>query len=367
MSDFHDNSVFWAEIEKVVPNPLQPRITFDENKLKDLADSIRQYGVLQPLVVTRVEHEKEDGGIDVTYELIAGERRLRASKIAGLVRVPILIRGTQDSARVKLELAIIENLQREDLNPIDRARAFERLAQDFGFKHTEIGKKMGKSREYVSNTLRLLTMPTMMQEALVAGKISEGHTRPLMMLNDQPQEQEVLFKEIIHKRVTVRDAEMIARRMAQHKVRNRNYKVDPEITNIEEKISQKLGTKVQINKHSGGGRILIDFFSQDDLQHLIDVLNQEAGNTIAATPKPQPEPSPYGEESVVPTQPTVVDSLEKHDEVPLEESEPMSDEEFAAPIPTVEEAAKEEEKSMHEPFEPRSEDEDLYSIKNFSL
>ncbi|PCI29742.1 hypothetical protein COB55_01555 [Candidatus Wolfebacteria bacterium] len=377
MSDFQDNSIFWAEVGKVVPNPLQPRMTFDERKLQDLADSIRQYGILQPLVVTRIETEKSDGGLDVTYELIAGERRLRASKIAGLVRVPILIRGTQDSARVKLELAIIENLQREDLNPVDRARAFDRLAKDFGFKHAEIGKKMGKSREYVSNTLRLLNLPDEMQEALVAGKITEGHTRPLMMLNDQPQEREVLFKEIVFKKVTVRDAEMIARRMAQHKVRNMNYKIDPVILDMEEKMSEKLGTKVQINKHSAGGRILIDFFSQDDLQHLIDVINREGGNVPIMKTYTKHDSDP--QTSTVSPAPT--DSLsEKENETvlvqeksKLEEDEiinppTLTDDEVSAPILTAEEAVKEEIKEP-EPFVPKEkeEDEDLYSIKNFSL
>src|SRR3989338_1128654 len=131
---FYSDSIFWVELDKIKPNPFQPRKEFDEARLRELADSIRQYGVLQPLVVTRKEIAREDGGLAVEYELIAGERRLRASRIAGLTQVPAVIRAQADTDQMKLELAIIENLQREDLNPVDRAMAFRRLADEFGFK-----------------------------------------------------------------------------------------------------------------------------------------------------------------------------------------------------------------------------------------
>jgi ParB family chromosome partitioning protein len=193
--EFENNAIFWVEVDKIQPNPYQPRKEFNEAHLRDLSDSIRQYGVLQPLVVTRKETPRPDGtGMDVSYELIAGERRLRASKLGGIARVPVLIRQGAEDAQVKLELAIIENLQREDLNPVDRALAFAKLANEFGFKHTEIAKKVGKSREYVSNTLRLLVLPQDILDALSQGKITEGHARPLMMLSDRPEEQSTLFK-----------------------------------------------------------------------------------------------------------------------------------------------------------------------------
>src|SRR3954467_7834014 len=143
MSQFYNNAIFWVEVDKITPNPFQPRREFDETKLADLARSIRQYGVIQPLTVSRKEVEKADGGIAAEYELIAGERRLRAAKIAGVREVPVLIRAAFDDDKTKLELAIIENLQREDLNPIDRAKAFNKLVKDFGFKHTEIAEKVG--------------------------------------------------------------------------------------------------------------------------------------------------------------------------------------------------------------------------------
>jgi ParB family chromosome partitioning protein len=156
---FYGDSIFWIEVEKIKPNPYQPRQDFDDARLKDLADSIRMYGILQPLVVTRREIAKPDGGLAVEYELISGERRLRASKLAGLLQVPTLIRSGEENAMVKLELAIIENLQREDINSVDRARAFARLVNEFGMKHIQVAEKVGKSREYVSNTLRILTLP----------------------------------------------------------------------------------------------------------------------------------------------------------------------------------------------------------------
>ena len=276
MSQLYSDSIFWIEVEKIKPNPYQPRRDFDEAKLRDLADSVRQYGVLQPLVVSRMEIEKPDGGLVVEYELIAGERRLRAARIAGLSQVPAIIRQGDDSM-LKLELAIIENIQREDLNAVDRARAFARLAEEFKFTHAQIGVKVGKSREYVSNTLRLLMLPEEVLQALSQGKISEGHTRPLMMLNDRPEEQMTLFKEILFKKITVREAERIARHIAHDKIRKKELIIDPEIVEIEGKLQEALGTRVNIERKEVGGHITIQFFSNDDLKSIIDLLksNQE--------------------------------------------------------------------------------------------
>lgn len=271
--DFKDNSVFFIEVEKIKPNPFQPRKTFDDGKIEDLASSIRMYGILQPLTVTRKEIIKEDGGIAVEYELIAGERRLRASKLAGLREVPALIRSHEDSDRVKLELSIIENLQREDLNPVDRARSFHQLAEQFGLKHIEIAKKVGKSREYVSNTMRLLALPDEMLDALGHGKISEGHTRPLLMLSDRPEEQSVLFKEIMLRKMTVRDAEKIARKIAFEKVRKKERMFNPDIVELEQQASDTLGTRVHIEPKEVGGRIQIDYFNEEDLKNILAVLN----------------------------------------------------------------------------------------------
>jgi ParB family chromosome partitioning protein len=269
MSQLYSNSIFWVDIEKVKPNPFQPRREFDEDRLRDLADSIRQYGVLQPLVVSREEIQKEEGGMGVEYELIAGERRLRASKIAGLEQIPVIIRVGDDNM-AKLELAIIENLQREDLNAVERARAFMRLVEEFKFTHTQIGVKVGKSREYVSNTLRLLALPQEILDALSAKKISEGHTRPILMLSDRPEEQRVLFKEIMFKKMTVRDAEKAARKIAFDRVRKKEFLQDPEIAEMEEKLQESLGTRVHIERKENGGYITIDFFTNDDLHTILN-------------------------------------------------------------------------------------------------
>lgn len=266
MAGFYNNAIFWVEVDKIKPNPFQPRREFDEAKLNDLAKSIRQYGVLQPLTVSRREVQKEDGGLAAEYELIAGERRLRASKIAGIASVPVLIRDSYDDDKTKLELAIIENLQREDLNPIDRAKAFDRLIKEFNFKHSEVAAKVGKSREYVSNTVRLLALPEEMQQALSDGKISEGHTRPLLMLADRPEEQQTLFKEIMLKRITVRDAEAIARRIAFDRVRKKEYLYSPEVIEMERQLSEALGTRVAIEPKENGGKLSIDYMNEDDLR-----------------------------------------------------------------------------------------------------
>ena len=273
MSNLYSNSIFWIDTDKIKPNPFQPRRDFDEARLADLALSIKQYGVLQPLTVSRLEVEKEDGGIVTEYELIAGERRLRAAKIAGVIQIPAIIR-VGDTAMMKLELAIIENLQREDLNVVDRARAFFRLTTEFKFTHSEVAKKMGRSREYVSNTLRILSLGEDILNALSEGKITEGHTRPILMLADHPEEQIVLFKEILYKKITVREAERLARKIAYDRVRKKEFMPDPEITELEEEFQDKLGTRVHIDRKDLGGQIKIDFFSTEDLRMILDLIKK---------------------------------------------------------------------------------------------
>lgn len=294
--------MYWVEVEKIRPNPFQPRKNFDEAGLASLAESIRQYGVLQPLTVTRKEFERPGEGIFVEYELIAGERRLRAAKLAGVREVPVVIRTAEDSDRMKLELAIIENLQREDLNVIDRALAFKRLVDEFGLKHVEVGKRVGKSREYVSNTLRILALPEEIQQALAAGNISEGHTRPLLMLVDKPAEQQTLFQEILTRKLTVRDSEQVARRIAVD--RTRKPDLTPELQLLERELTEHLGTRVRIEKKEQGGKVLIEFFSPEDLSHLRAMLSQERGEALAhageapqdATHEPGTQAAPQGQE-----------------------------------------------------------------------
>ncbi len=269
------NSIFFIELEKIEPNPYQPRVEFDQEKLNALADSIKQYGVLQPIVVSRKEEYSEEFGIRTKYQIIAGERRYRASKIAGLKSIPAIIREGEQTDAEKLELAIIENLQREDLNPVDKAKAFKKLADDFGLTHAEIAKKMGKSREYVSNAMRILMLPENMLNGLMNGNITEGHTRSLLMLKDRPNEQAELYRRILEDKLTVRAAEKIARSVATDKIRKK-IDTDPEIKKIENHIREKLGTKVTIDQKpiGDGGRLTIEYFSKDDLRKILEIIDK---------------------------------------------------------------------------------------------
>ncbi len=272
---FQGDSIYWVEVDKIVPNPFQPRREFEESRLKELAESVRMYGILQPLTVTRKEVQNEDGSFRTEYELIAGERRLRASKLAGLEQVPVIIRDGEQSEQEKLELAIIENLQREDLNAVDRALAFRQLADVFGLPYAQVARKVGRSREYVSNTVRLLGLPDYMLDSLRVGDISEGHARTLLMLNERPEEQDTVFREILLKKLSVREVERIARSIAQEKVRKRET-LDVELVEMEKKFTESLGTRVSIVKTDYGGRLTIDYFSPEDLEVLLARLKDEA-------------------------------------------------------------------------------------------
>ncbi len=315
------DSVFWIDVNRIQPNPYQPRKEFTEAGLKSLAESIRQYGVLQPLVVTRTDIEKPEGGLESVYELIAGERRLRASKLAGLAQVPVVIRSGEGNL-TKLELAIIENLQREDLNAIDRAKALAKLIEEFGISHAEAAAKIGKSREYISNSLRLLSLPEHMQGAIVGKEMSEGHARTLLALNDRPEERETLFKEIVLKKISVRAAERIARSIAQERVRKYHRKT-PEMAALEKSLTETLGTRVIIETNAEGGRLLIDFFSPEDLSTIATAL--------------------VAQQSTEPATPSINTS-----KIIFNNTTQISDD----PIP---------------PPAPEDTDDDLYSVTNFSL
>ena len=340
-SHYFGDSVFWIEVDKIKPNPYQPRREFDNARLHDLAESIRMYGVLQPLIVTRREFEKPDGGLSVEYELISGERRLRASKIAGLLQVPALIRHGEEDARIKLEIAIIENLQREDINSVDRARAFERLAKEFGMKHVQIAEKVGKSREYVTNTLRILALPEEILNALSEGKMTEGHTRPLLMLTDRPEEQMTLFKEILFKKVSVRESEMAARKIAADRARKKDWTHEPEIGEMERKLKEVLGTKVSINKNENGGRITIDFFTTDDIRNILERIIHES------VKKSEPFVESYTKSKEELSRATPLSMAQEIQDKDIEEEKAIDDR-----LPN--EIIKEE-------------NEEIYSIKNFGI
>lgn len=392
-SNFYQDSIFWVEVDKIKPNPFQPRREFDPEALKALADSIKQYGVLQALVVTRKEIIKEDGLL-VEYELIAGERRLRASKLAGLVQVPVIIRmpsEVDDQKKddlMKLELAIIENVQREDLNPIERARAFKKLVDDFGFKQHQIGEKVGKSRVYVSNTMRILDLPEEMLSALSEGKINEGHTRPLLMLIDRPEEQKVLFQDIMLRKLSVREAELAARKIAIERVRKINASIDPEICALEEKFAERLGTRVRIEKKENGGKLTIDFFSNDDLEDLLNIIGRQnaptvgtIGNFVEQPIKQEAQneevkseiPEDFNKEEsslvnsenqeVVDINPEFLNQEQKDNIVGIENLTGLDlGVELEQAMPIDDRSKEEIKKAEDTPI-----DDDLYSIKNFSL
>jgi ParB family chromosome partitioning protein len=356
-SQFYGDSIFWIDVEKVKPNPFQPRREFDDDRLRDLAESIRMYGVLQPLVVTRREVVKESGdgsveGLIAEYELISGERRLRASKLAGLSQVPALIRSGEEDDRIKLELAIIENLQREDLNAVDRARAFDRLLKEFGFKHSQIAEKVGKSREYVSNTLRILLLPAEILAAVSEGKVTDGHTRPLLMLTDRPEEQMTLFKEIMFKKLTVRETEAVARRVAYDKVRKKERAFDPELVALEEKFKESLGTRVHIERRDNGGKLTIDFFSADDLR---DILDRVTVNATAESSGGLGVPA---------------DKMERFIEKSKNESGDIAQDLINAAdtiVHAADDRTKEEIKKSETIEIPGGDGDDLYSVKNFTV
>jgi len=260
-------SVFLIEVDKIRENPLQPRRDFNETELKSLADSIREHGILQPLIVTKIE-EEIPSGIKVSYELVAGERRFKAAEMSGLNFVPAIIRQKTED-KEKLELALVENIQRADLNAIEKARGYERLAKEFGLMQKQIAEKVGQSRELIANTIRLLQLPIEIQKAIESGKISEGHGRAILTLDDNNQRQ-ALFNEILIKNLSVRAVETLGRQIKGVSKRIKENTVDPETKVLESRLEDFLGTRVKLAKSGSRGRILIEFYSSEELNAILD-------------------------------------------------------------------------------------------------
>jgi ParB family chromosome partitioning protein len=274
--------VFHIEVEKIHPNPSQPRRGFNEDAIREMANSVREFGFLQPLVVSKIERETPTG-VGVEYQLIAGERRLRAAKLLGLRVVPVIIRNV-DLEREKLELAVIENLQREDLNPVEMARAFQRLQEEFRMTQREIAAKLGKSRETVANTVRLLDLPEYIQDALQKGSLSESHARLLLAVQN-PAAQKQLFDDIAEHGLTVRDAKERVQRFGGGGTGHRGRpslaemeaNLPPEMRALQDELSSSLGAPVQIQKGAGSGKIMISFYSQEELENILRRLGKEEG------------------------------------------------------------------------------------------
>jgi len=253
-----NDRVWQINILDVVPNPEQPRKEFNEEELHSLVLSIQKHGILQPLVMT----ERQDGG----YELIAGERRLRAAGLAGLVTVPALVRtATQQE---KLELALIENIQRHDLNPIEEAYAYARLLEEFNLTQEQAAEQLGKSRSTLANTIRLLDLPTVVQKALTKGDFSAGKARALLSLKTE-KEQVDMFESMMGIKMSVREVENL---VANKKNNNKTHK-DPNMTAQEKKMEERLGAKVIISANIKKGKIMISYSSTDELKRLISELS----------------------------------------------------------------------------------------------
>ncbi|MEX0689966.1 MAG: ParB/RepB/Spo0J family partition protein [Candidatus Paceibacterota bacterium] len=260
-------SVFQIEVDKINPNPYQPRKEYNEDDLKDLASSIREVGIIQPLVATKVEEESESG-TRVEYQLISGERRLRASKLLGMKTVPVIVRRSSGN-RDKLSMALIENIQRADLNPVETARAYSRLQDEFGLTQREIATKVGKNRTTVANTIRLLNLPSDIQRALSEGKINESQARNLLSITDQ-EEQERVFQLILDKKITGRDFKNIKKKGKENDSDNQDNKSSRENRFWEKQLEEKLSVPVKIMKKGNKGKLVIKFFSQDDWKKIVD-------------------------------------------------------------------------------------------------
>jgi ParB family transcriptional regulator, chromosome partitioning protein len=270
-------SIFWIEIDKIEANPFQPRREFDDDALKGLASSIREHGILQPVLVTKRETETPNG-LEVSYQLIAGERRWRAAQRAGLSQIPAVIRRGIPDDKIRLELALIENVQREDLNAMERAHAFKQLVDEFNMVQREIGERIGKSREMVANTLRLLTLPKEIQDGVQRGSITEGHARAILVAGDDTPKQFQIFNEIITDRLNVREAENRARQIAGKTFTPRRRPAavqDPEMRAWQDRLQERLGTKVHLQRMGERGKIVVEFYSEEELRGLLGKLVKE--------------------------------------------------------------------------------------------
>ncbi len=256
------HAVVQMPVENIKPNPRQPRSYFGEEEIAELAASIREHGIIQPLIV-----KQGFGGDD--YILIAGERRLQAARLAGLESVPVLLREASDQELI--ELALIENVQRADLSPLETAEAYRQLTEDFLLSHEDVAARVGKSRVSVTNTLRLLHLPPSVKQAIAQGQISEGHARALLGLTS-PQAQAAALHTIITKGLNVRQAEELTRKFSGKKevAPLRDESVPLELIDIEERLRSRLGTKVDISNGKKGGTITIYYYSSEEFNALMD-------------------------------------------------------------------------------------------------
>ncbi len=266
-----DSGVQIVAIAQIQPNPHQPRRRFDATALKELAASITEHGILQPPVVSRT---------DSGYELIAGERRLRAAQLAGLTEMPVIVRTA--SERQKMELALIENIQRHDLDVVEEAKAYRQLAQTYGLSQDDVAQRVGKSRSVIANRLRLLTLPVTILKALRDGVISEGHAKVLLSV-EGTQAQQALFEVIVREHLTVRQTALRVKKMGDaamvHAPSIKATSV-PAITSAQKKLADMLGTRVNILPRGRGGKIVIDYFAPEDLRTIVQKVEASSVNDV---------------------------------------------------------------------------------------
>ena len=261
-----ENGVMLVSVDLVFPNPRQPRSMLHPEELQELTASIREHGVLQPLIVT-------PGDLQGRHVLIAGERRLQAARLAGLASVPVIVRPATDQQR--LELAIIENVQRSDLSALEQAEAYRQLAEDFHLSHEEIAARVGKSRVAVTNTLRLLKLPDAVKNALIEGRVSEGHARALLALLT-PEAQSAALRSVLAHDLNVRQTEELVRKLSGEKPSRKPKPVAvPEVAELEERLRASLGTKVTLRSRRTGGTVTIHYYSDEELNALMGRLLNE--------------------------------------------------------------------------------------------
>ncbi len=249
-------------IDQIIPNPHQPRLDMNLQELQELANSIREHGIIQPLILMQ-------GLIENQYILIAGERRLRAAKLAGLNKVPAILRNATEQEQ--LELALIENVQRTDLSSLETAEAYRQLADDFNLSHEEIANRVGKARVTITNTIRLLKLPEIVRSALAKGEISEGHARALLTLNTT-QAQIAALDTILKYGYSVRQAEDLVRKYGgEKKKKTKGTEIAPEIKVLEDRFREKLGMRVKLDHHGNSGKIIIHYYSNEELNQFIDL------------------------------------------------------------------------------------------------
>lgn len=261
----NSKDILKVKLSLVEPNPNQPRKQFDEDALLELSESIKQFGVLQPLVVVKR---------DKFYEIIAGERRWRAAKLANIKEIPVIVKDFTEEEIV--EVALIENIQREDLNPIEEAVAYERLTNEFNMKQDDIATKVSKSRSAITNSLRLLQLDERVQKMVITQMISSGHARTLLAIKDNEQQYEVAVKVFDHK-LSVRETEALIKKLMSEKkdkVVKKDQMMDPIISSLQKNIEEILGTKVRIDAKKNKGVIEIEYFSNSELERIIELLQQ---------------------------------------------------------------------------------------------